>query len=129
MATRARRQRWWRTAGLVILGLAAGVHASAASPEQRFATAEFLPYIDRSAPEGGYYPALVARVLAHHGERAVFIDRPWARAHEETRAGRFDGSFPYVRSPAREREFLFSDPLLEVPSLLFVRRDTLARGR
>jgi polar amino acid transport system substrate-binding protein len=56
----------------------------------------------------------------------VFIDRPWARAHEETRAGRFDGSFPYLRSPAREREFLFSDALLEVPSLLFVRRDSVS---
>lgn len=99
--------------------------AEVAPPIQRFATAEFLPYIDRTAPEGGYYPALVARVLAGHGERAEFVERPWARAHEETRAGRFDGSFPYLRSAAREREFLFSDPLLEVPSLLFVRRDTV----
>lgn len=128
MATRSQGQWWRRMAGLAALLCTAGVLAAAAPPEQRFATSEFLPYIDRTAPEGGYYPALVTRVLAHHGERAVFVDRPWARAHEETRAGRFDGSFPYLRSPAREREFLFSDPLLEVPSLLFVRRDTLAGG-
>lgn len=114
-------------AGLAALLCAVGFPAPVVG-EQRFATAEFLPYIDRSAPEGGYYPALVARVLAHHGDRAVFVDRPWARAHEETRAGRFDGSFPYLRSPSREREFLFSEPLLEVPSLLFVRRDTVATG-
>jgi len=119
--------RRWVALALLLVPMAAGAVAPEA-PVQRFATAEFLPYIDRSAPEGGYYPALVSRVLAHHGQRAVFVDRPWARAHEETRAGRFDGSFPYLRSAEREREFLFSDPLLEVPSLLFVRRDTLAGG-
>lgn len=89
---------------------------------QRFATAEFLPYIDARAPEGGYYPALIRRVLAHHGVQAEFVDRPWARASLETARGGFDGSFPYLRSAAREREFLFSDPLLVVPSYLFARR-------
>ncbi|MFY8123325.1 MAG: hypothetical protein ACOVKB_03735, partial [Silanimonas sp.] len=66
MATRSQGQ-WWRRrmAGLVALLCAAGVLAAAAPQEQRFATAEFLPYIDRTAPEGGYYPALVTRVLAH----------------------------------------------------------------
>lgn len=127
MGTHLQLQRWWWTAGLAGLLCLVGLPAHAIV-EQRFATAELLPYIDRTAPEGGYYPALVSRVLAHHGERAVFVERPWARAHEETRAGRFDGSFPYLRSAAREREFLFSDPLLEVPSLLFVRRDTVAAG-
>lgn len=93
---------------------------------QRFATAEFPPYIDRSAPEGGYYPALIRRVLAHHGGRVEFVERPWARAHLETARGRFDGSFPYLHSAARGREFLFSDPLLRVPSYLYVRRERAA---
>ncbi|MGL6290891.1 MAG: substrate-binding periplasmic protein, partial [Silanimonas sp.] len=44
-----------------------------------------------------------------------------------TRRGRFDGSFPYLRSAARERDFLFSEPLLVVPSRLFVRRDDATR--
>lgn len=94
-------------------------------PVQRFATGEFLPYIDLRTAEGGFYPALIRRVLAEHGETVEFVERPWARAHAETAAGRFDGSFPYLRSPAREREFLFSDPLLAVPSYLFVRADRL----
>lgn len=109
-----------------LLALAGG--AAAAAPAegaevQRFATAEFLPYVDLRTPEGGFYPALVRRVLAHHGVRAEFVERPWARAHAETAEGRFDGSVPYLHSAARERQFLFSDPLLAVPSYLFVRRD------
>jgi polar amino acid transport system substrate-binding protein len=116
----------WRALRLVaaaLLAFSASTVAAAEATVQRFATAEFLPYIDAQAPEGGYYPALVRRVLAHHGARAEFVDRPWARAHDETRRGRFDGSFPYRRSAARERDFLFSDPLLTVPARLFVRRD------
>lgn len=110
---------------LVLLALAALlpgiVRPQPAANVQRFATAEFLPYIDARAPEGGFYPALIRRVLAHHGVQAEFVDRPWARASLETARGRFDGSFPYLRSAAREREFLFSDPLLVVPSHMYVR--------
>lgn len=107
-------------AWLPAVGLAAEV--------QRFATESFLPYIDATAPEGGYYPALVRRVMARQGIEVEFIERPWARAHSETVEGRFDGSFPYLRSAEREAQLLFSDPLLTVPSFLFVRRDTAARG-
>jgi polar amino acid transport system substrate-binding protein len=123
------RQTLLATLALAAAGVATAQPATASTPPaplehsvQRFATAEFLPYIDRTAPEGGYYKALLRRVLAHHGEHVAFVERPWARAHAETRDGRFDGSFPYIRSPSRERDFLFSDALLDVPSYLFVRR-------
>ncbi len=114
-----------RVARLLILMVA--LHAAcavAAEKVQRLATDEFLPYIDRSQPEGGYYPALISRVLAESGERAEFVYRPWLRAHLETRDGRLDGSFPYLRSAERERDFLFSDSLLEVDAFFFVRADS-----
>lgn len=117
----------WRLGLLVIFLLLTGKTAAAAPAEDaevmRFATAEFLPYVDLRTPEGGFYPALIRRVLAHHGARAEFVERPWARAHVETAEGRFDGSVPYLWSAERERQFLFSDPLLAVPSYLFVHRD------
>lgn len=115
--------------GVVMAALGAALPSAVAARNaeiQRFATAEFPPYVDRSAPEGGYYPALIRRVLAHHGARVAFVERPWPRAHLETARGRFDGSFPYLHSAARAREFLFSDPLLRVSSHLYVRRGQAA---
>jgi polar amino acid transport system substrate-binding protein len=113
-----------RVARLLILMVALqAVCALAAENVQRLATDEFLPYIDRSQPEGGYYPALISRVLAESGERAEFVYRPWLRAHLETRDGRFDGSFPYLRSAERERDFVFSDSLLDVEAHFFVRAE------
>ncbi len=111
------------TSFLILIAALQAVCALAAEKVQRLATDEFLPYIDRSQPEGGYYPALISRVLAENGERAEFVYRPWMRAHLETRDGRFDGSFPYLRSEERERDFLYSDSLLEVDAYFFVRAD------
>lgn len=102
--------------------------AQASSPNrpvetQRFATETFAPYVDLERPSQTFYPALVTAVLSDHGQRAVFVERPWERASKETAEGAFEGSFPYLYSEARARVFLFSDPLLSVPSYLFVRRD------
>ncbi|GIX37813.1 MAG: hypothetical protein KatS3mg127_1052 [Silanimonas sp.] len=76
----------------LLLALAGGGAAAPAdgAEVQRFATGEFLPYIDLRTAEGGFYPALIRRVLAEHGEAVEFVERPWARAHAETAAGRIE---------------------------------------
>lgn len=109
---------------LLLLGGAAWAQPSAL----RMVSNEFPPYVGKELPQQGFYAALVRRVLAEQGLELELHFQPPARAHASVAAAQFDAAFPMLRTPEREREFLFSDPLLLVRSYLFVRPDSPIAG-
>ncbi|MBB5204902.1 polar amino acid transport system substrate-binding protein [Inhella inkyongensis] len=113
---------------LVCAGLLLGSVALAQPAALRMVSNEFPPYVGQELPQQGYYPALVRRVLALQGLALELQFEPPARAHASVLAGRYDAAFPMVRSAERERDFVFSEPLLWVRSYLYVRADSPIRG-
>lgn len=47
--------------------------------------------------------------------------QPWARGFEETKTGGFAGTFPYIKNEERLKDFLYSDVLLKIQSVGFVK--------
>ncbi|MBH9576896.1 substrate-binding periplasmic protein [Inhella proteolytica] len=94
----------------------------------RMVSNEFPPYVGKDLPQQGFYAALVRQVLAEQGLQLELQFQPPARAHASAAAGQVDAAFPMLRTPEREREFLFSEPLLLVRSYLFVRADSPISG-
>ncbi|PWC85760.1 amino acid ABC transporter substrate-binding protein [Azospirillum sp. TSH100] len=81
---------------------------------------DYAPYTGDDLPAGGLVTELVRRAFAVGGRRYDVRFMPWKRGYDGVVAGRFLATFPYIRTPEREREVLFSDPVLEVRQLVYL---------
>ncbi len=81
---------------------------------------DYPPYVDAREPGGGLAVQLVRQVMQRMDLTAEIEIAPWRRGYEETLRGRYDATFPYVRTADRERDFLYSDPLIQVRQLVFM---------
>ncbi|AWJ84652.1 amino acid ABC transporter substrate-binding protein [Azospirillum sp. TSH58] len=81
---------------------------------------DFAPFTGEDLPEGGLLTEIVRRAFDEVGLRYGVRFMPWRRGYDGVLAGKFLGTFPYVRTPDREMEMLFSDPLLEVRQLVYL---------
>lgn len=99
------------------------VSVSCAAPAQErltLVTGEgYPPFADPGLPDGGVATLLVRQVLEGLGASVQIDFLPWRRGYEETLRGRFDATFPYVRTPEREADFLYSTPLINVRQVVF----------
>ena len=109
----------------VLLSFALGANHAAATVTLTTGPG-YPPFTDRAAPEGGIMVQVVRAVFERMGEPVSLAWLPWKRGYALTLAGKYSATFPYVRSPEREQDFLFSDPLLSAQSFLYMHRgDTL----
>lgn len=81
---------------------------------------DYPPYVDARAPGGGVAVQLVRQVVQRMGATAEIDTAPWRRGYEETLRGRYDATFPYVRTPEREGDYLYSDPLIQAQPAIFM---------
>jgi polar amino acid transport system substrate-binding protein len=107
---------------LVLLSDPFTVPAHAAGQVARLTTGEWAPYVGRDLPEHGLCARIVAAVLHEMGRQPEFLFLPWVQAQAEAeRSGqdRLQGTFPYIRTPQRERLFYFSEPLFTTETVVF----------
>ena len=105
----------------VVVLVAATLSSAWASDRLTLVTGEdYPPYVDAQEPGGGLAVRLVQQVLRRMGATAAIETAPWRRGYEETLRGRFDATFPYVRTADRERDVLYSDPLFQVRQAVFM---------
>jgi len=81
---------------------------------------DYPPFVDARQPGGGLAVLLIQHVVDRMGDIAILDTAPWRRGYEETLRGRYDATFPYVRTAERERDFLYSDPLFTVRPVVFM---------
>lgn len=81
---------------------------------------DYAPYTGEDLPGGGLVTELVRRAFAAGGRRYDVRFMPWKRGYDGVVSGRFLATFPYVRTPEREREVLFSDPVVEVRQFVYL---------
>lgn len=90
----------------------------AAARDLVLTTTEYAPYCTTSLPRGGLLADLAVTALRRAGHHAEVRFMPWARALSLGRQGEVDGLVCIWRSPAREAEFVFSQPLVTSRILL-----------
>lgn len=81
----------------------------------------YLPFADRKAPEGGMVTELVKKAFAELKMDAKVEWQPWARGYDETKNGKFAGTFPYLKSPEREAEMIYSDRMIQLLDRVFIK--------
>ena len=100
--------------GLVRLFVGLGLLACAVIAQAqivRLATGDYPPLAGEGEPGGGLLSQVVVAAFATQGAYARVSFLPWQRGFNETRNGDYTATFPYVKNPEREVDFLFSKVL------------------
>lgn len=105
---------------LLTLIMAPMVACAAESAVKLVTGTDYPPYVDSALPDGGPLTLLVRQAFAAAGVETSLEVEPWRRGYESMLAGRFDATFPYVRTVERDTELLYSDPVLEVRQRMLV---------
>lgn len=117
---------------LLALWLGAGPVAQANNPPLppaaservvRIATGEFAPWTGRRLAHGGYVNHIIQAAFAAQGIATEFVYRPWKRAYEEARNGKFDATSYWYESAERHQSMLFSAPVIVNRTLFFQRSE------
>lgn len=99
----------------------------AAAPQPVIITAgadPWPPYIDEHHPHGGVSVQLANAALKTQDYEVQNKIMPWARALEETRAGRVDAILDAWWTQERSQDFMFSRPYLDGPVKFIKRLDS-----
>jgi polar amino acid transport system substrate-binding protein len=82
---------------------------------------DYYPLTDIRRPDGGRATRIVSAVFKSLGKDIVMDWLPWKRGYQMTKTGKYAATFPYLKTPEREREFHFSDVITKEESLLWTR--------
>jgi len=82
---------------------------------------DYAPYADSKLPEGGMTTDIVKKALAAVKIEAKIEWQPWARGFEETKTGGFAGTFPYLKTAEREKDFVYSAVVVSIQDHAFIK--------
>ena len=88
-------------------------------------TAEnYLPFTGKSLPAGGLATELVDAAFWAVDLKVNVTWTAWKRAVSKTLSGQFVGTFPYMETPERLKDFIFSNPIYTMNSYFYVRANS-----
>ncbi|MGL1863224.1 MAG: transporter substrate-binding domain-containing protein [Pseudodesulfovibrio sp.] len=83
---------------------------------------EWPPLFSEEFKYGGIGSKICEEAFNAAGISVKYVYMPWKRGFEEARAGQWDGTVGWRKTPEREKDFLFSDPILDVDTVFFHRK-------
>lgn len=96
--------------------------SSAAADTWRLVTGDdYTPFTGKTLPAGGMLTQVVQAALGARGINSTLDWHPWNRGYIQTLRGDYDATFPYVHSPQRDQEYLYSAPLFTPVQHIFSR--------
>ncbi|WP_169721088.1 substrate-binding periplasmic protein [Chitinibacter tainanensis] len=112
-------------AGLVVLGVVASVWMNTAHAEDITLTLqEYPPYMGDALPHKGLLTRIVVAAFAQQKITAKLVAVPNKRAIDGVRMGLYEGGFGWAKNPEREKDLIYTDPILSL-SMVFCQK----RGR
>lgn len=87
------------------------------------ALGEWPPFISEELPGFGSVSRIVNSAFKSQGLQVKTGFFPWKRSYDLTRIADWDATAVWVKSPERERRFLYSDPVMISHNVLFYRKD------
>lgn len=87
------------------------------------------PFVGKDLPQKGAMSDVVVKAFKELKIPVEIDFRPWARGYSETKENVFFGTFPYVKTPEREKDFYFSTPIYVVKPKLFIRSDLITKNK
>jgi polar amino acid transport system substrate-binding protein len=92
-----------------------------AMPQVKLSTANnYKPFTDEKLKGKGLFTKIVEKVVTQAGYQPLIDFSTWNRAEGLTKLGKSIGTFPYMKTPEREKEFIFSDVVYSVKANIIV---------
>ena len=85
----------------------------------RITNGEWAPYLSEHLPKNGFASDIVREVFARMGIEVIYGFFPWKRSYHLAQKGHWDGTVVWVRTPERERDFVFSNTVVTDNEYLF----------
>ncbi|WP_018525405.1 substrate-binding periplasmic protein [Alkalispirochaeta alkalica] len=108
---------------LLMTGLIMVTGLALAQQRITVASGDWAPYQGDTLPGGGPAGVIVAEAFASQGWEVTFEYLPWARGFTLAQQARNDGTFLYGYSDERAENFLYSDPIINLDTVIFYRKD------
>lgn len=91
--------------------------------EYAFVTGEYAPYTSAAMENYGHVTQLVLAAAKRMDVWPILRFAPWPRCYHDVKRGAALATFPYAKTPKREQEVLFSDPVVAADYVFFYRVD------
>lgn len=108
-----------RIAGLLFALMLSAQALAQQGTELRISVGDWPPFLTSELRHNGVMAHMISDILADEGYRVTFVFLPWARAYADAAAGKFDATAIWMRKAEREKDFLFSEPLLNEQFVFF----------
>ncbi|MDO6693397.1 transporter substrate-binding domain-containing protein [Aliiglaciecola sp. 3_MG-2023] len=113
--------------GALLLLIAAIVYLStqpSSGPKViHLSSGEWAPYSGETLPQKGIASVVVKTVFEQMGYSVDLQFMPWELAYSKAQLAQQNsqirGTYPYIKTPERENQFYFSDPIIDVPNGIF----------
>nr|WP_269783403.1 transporter substrate-binding domain-containing protein [Marinibactrum halimedae] len=83
------------------------------------ANGEWPPYTSEKLTYYGIYSHIVSEAFAMEGIEVKYQFTPWARGYNDVKSGVIDGSITWAKTPEKETEVIFSDPVFIHQKVIF----------
>lgn len=80
----------------------------------------YYPFVSGDLPQKGWSVAVVKAVYSQLGKPIKIDTLPWGRGFKWTLEGKYIGTFPYVYSEERNKQFFYSEPINYLAVKIFV---------
>lgn len=84
---------------------------------------DYPPYTDKSLDRGGLFTALVEEIFKAVNIAPNLTWTNWKACYKRTTKNFFDGTFPYAKTPEREKEVLYSEKVLATDTIFITLED------
>lgn len=84
---------------------------------------DWRPYLAKDDDHHGPVARIVKEAFALEGVEVQYVFSSWTRAYADAEQGRADGSIIYIEQPERAEKFLYSEPVLLAPTVMFHLKD------
>lgn len=89
-------------------------------------TSAWQPFVDSDAADGGPVTAIVKEVLQRAGYRSVVQNKPsFGSIERDVAANRTVAAFPFIKTAARSKKFLFSEEIATFEYVLFYKKGAI----
>ena len=85
----------------------------------RLTSGEWATYLSEKLKNNGIVGRIIKEAFALEGIDVKISFFPWKRAYSEAEKGKYDGTAVWLKKPEREKQFLYSDPVIEEQHVFF----------
>ncbi|ABC32128.1 ABC-type amino acid transport/signal transduction systems, periplasmic component/domain [Hahella chejuensis KCTC 2396] len=111
-----------RLMNVFVLSAAMVFSGASAAEKVTLANGEWAPYLSENLKEYGVISDVVKKAFAKENIEVEYVFLPWKRGYEDAKSGKLNGSLIWSRTEDREKDFDYSDTVIDLKTVAFYKK-------